>query len=138
MTHDADADLVQQIQQLNDELQQVRQRLMQAEDDAQAGLRARERFLTGMNRQFRTPMNAIMGFTQLMRHSTPTPLQARHLDIIAEAAAQMMSLFEGLMDMASHEPASHTAPQRSRTPCKPNGQAHRSDMRATAQPQDKR
>lgn len=75
-------------------------RLQQAHDAARAGLRARDGFLSTINHELRTPMNAIMGIGQLLRRQTSEPRQVRQLDILLDASGRLLSLIENLVDLA--------------------------------------
>lgn len=77
--------------------------LMQAKEAAEAGSRAKSDFLANISHEVRTPMNAIVGFTYLLRHADPTPEQVPRLDIIADAAAHLMAIFNNVLDLAKIE-----------------------------------
>ncbi|HEX5372921.1 MAG TPA: ATP-binding protein [Aquabacterium sp.] len=77
--------------------------LMQAKEAAEAGSRAKSDFLANISHEVRTPMNAIVGFTYLLRHADPTPEQVPRLDIIADASAHLMAIFNNVLDLAKIE-----------------------------------
>lgn len=56
--------------------------------------------LSGLSHDLRTPMNAIVGFTYLVRQSEPEPFQAERLRIVAEAADRLMTLLETMLTLA--------------------------------------
>jgi signal transduction histidine kinase len=56
-----------------------------------------------MSHEIRTPMNAIMGFTYLLRRAAPTEVQAKRLDIIAEAAGHLLAVLNDVLDLAKIE-----------------------------------
>jgi signal transduction histidine kinase len=99
------ADLSQQQQ--NDRLEEtVRSRtaeLLVAKEAAEAGSRAKSEFLANMSHEVRTPMNAIVGFTYLLRHGNPTEEQRKWLDIITDAADHLMTILNDILDLATIE-----------------------------------
>jgi len=64
-------------------------------------------FMARMSHELRTPMNAVLGFTQLLADDTadpPSERQRERLARIASAGAEMMSLVDGLLEIARLEP----------------------------------
>lgn len=61
---------------------------------------ARGEMLSGLSHDLRTPMNAIVGFTYLVRQSEPEPRQAERLRMVAEAADRLMTLLETMLTLA--------------------------------------
>lgn len=77
-------------------LQHEKQRLEQASRDQSA-------FMARMSHDLRTPMNAVLGFTQLLRDDTcdpPSPRQRERLAHIATAGQQLMGLIDDLLQIA--------------------------------------
>jgi signal transduction histidine kinase len=70
----------------------------------------RNELLTGLSHDLRTPMNAIIGFTYLLRQAEPAPIQAERLRIVADAADRLMTVLETMLTLAWME----TAPPRLR------------------------
>lgn len=84
-------------------LQHEKERLEQASRDQAA-------FMARMSHDLRTPMNAVLGFTQLLRDDAaepPTPRQRERLQHIGVAGHQLMGLLDDLMQIAQRavEPA---------------------------------
>jgi two-component system sensor histidine kinase/response regulator len=77
--------------------------LVKARDAAEAGNKAKGDFLANMSHEIRTPMNAILGFTYLLRHAEPTAIQAKRLDIIADAAGHLLAILDDVLDLAKIE-----------------------------------
>lgn len=87
-------------------LLQERQRLEQASREKSA-------FMARMSHELRTPMNAVLGFTQLLADDAadpPSERQRERLARIAGAGAEMMSLIDGLLELARMEPDQAPAP----------------------------
>lgn len=87
-------------------LLQQRQRLEQANREKSA-------FMARMSHELRTPMNAVLGFTQLLADDPADPPSERQRDRlarIASAGAEMMSLVDGLLEIARLEPDQASVP----------------------------
>jgi signal transduction histidine kinase/CheY-like chemotaxis protein len=69
--------------------------LRMANDEAQAGIQAKDRFIASMNHQIRTPLNAVLGEGQLAL-STPLPSEARGR--VEQMITSARALFELLDD----------------------------------------
>ena len=85
------------LQQKNEELQQAVQR---AED---AG-RVKSEFLFNMSHDIRTPMNAILGFTQLAQQHLDDPgTLTGYLDKIAQSGGNLLELIDNVLAMSRAE-----------------------------------
>lgn len=85
------------------ELERLAGDLRAARDQAEAGSRAKSRFLGTMSHELRTPMNAILGFSRLLRDQGLPAGQdelARH---IVEASERLLELLGGILDYARLE-----------------------------------
>ena len=72
----------------------------------QRAVQTKDRFLESMSHDFRTPLNAVIGYVGvlLMKHSgTLTPLQEGQLRIVESSANELLSLLSGLLDVAKIE-----------------------------------
>lgn len=66
--------------------------------------RAKSQFLANMSHEFRTPLNAILGFTQLMaRDEAITPKQQKSLSIIHKSGEHLLHLINDLLEMSKIE-----------------------------------
>jgi len=66
--------------------------------------RAKTRFLSNVSHDIRTPMNAIMGYTQLAQNPDLTPEQMRsYIDKIDAAGTYMLSLVNDVLEMGRIE-----------------------------------
>jgi PAS domain S-box-containing protein len=63
---------------------------------------AKSEFLSGMSHELRSPLNAILGFAQLMESSTPlpTPSQKASIDQILRAGWYLLELINEVLDLA--------------------------------------
>jgi len=63
---------------------------------------AKSNFLSGMSHELRSPLNAILGFTQLMDSGSPppTPSQKAGIDQILQAGWYLLELINEILDLA--------------------------------------
>ena len=85
------------------QLKLMQAQLTQAKHEAEAANQAKSAFLAHMSHEIRTPMNAILGMAHLVRRSGVSPQQARHLDKIDTAADHLLSVINGILDVAKIE-----------------------------------
>jgi PAS domain S-box-containing protein len=71
---------------------------------AENASRAKSDFLANMSHEIRTPMNAVLGFAQLLlRDPATTPTQRRHLETISRSGDHLLSLIDGILQLAKVE-----------------------------------
>ena len=88
------------------ELQRVGDHLVQMGIGLQAANRSKAAFLSAMSHEFRTPLNAITGFSELLQTARGEVLDAermRQVQAISDAGRQMLHLVEGVIDLARIE-----------------------------------
>lgn len=93
------------------ELQKVRDHLVRMGTGLQAANRAKAAFLSAMGHEFRTPLNAITGFSDLLKSARGEVLDSekmRQVDAISNAGQQMLHLVEGVIDLARIEQGQST------------------------------
>ena len=92
---------------IDDEImRQMTQRILleEALDAAESANRAKSRFLSNMSHDIRTPMNAIIGFTELaMRHTQDTAAVKSDLEKIRSSSTYLLSLVNDVLDMSRIE-----------------------------------
>ena len=94
--------------------------LRRAKDEAVRANRAKSDFLAGISHELRTPMNAILGFAQLLELENPTGAEAESVQQILRAGRHLLQLITELLDIARIEPASsrsRSSPSASRKSC---------------------
>jgi len=61
------------------------------------------KFLSNIGHEFRTPMNGILGFVELLEHTHPTDSQHEYISMIHSSARNLMTNIESLLDLAQME-----------------------------------
>lgn len=80
--------------------------LMLARDKAEQANRAKTDFLSRMSHEFRTPLNAILGFSQLLETDKDSPLsypQHENVDEILHAGNHLLELINEILDLSRVE-----------------------------------
>lgn len=78
--------------------------LSQAKLRAEEANQSKSRFLATMSHEFRTPLNAILGFAQLLQmDKSLNAAQHNKVDLIRDSGDHLLSLISDLLDMASIE-----------------------------------
>ena len=78
--------------------------LNQAKERAEAANLAKSRYVVGLSHEFRTPLNVIGGYTQLLEKDPAVPRQcATALAVIKRSADHLSELISGLLDVAKIE-----------------------------------
>ena len=63
----------------------------------------KQKFLTSMSHEFRTPMNGIIGFVDLLEHTQTDRIQQEYIKLISHSAQAMMHNVENLLELAQIE-----------------------------------
>jgi PAS domain S-box-containing protein len=87
---------------LDQALQETNLALQGAKLTAEKANLAKSDFLSSMSHELRSPMNAILGFAQLMESSTPppSPAQRQSIDQILQAGWYLLQLINEILDLA--------------------------------------
>ena len=88
-------------QQKRQELEQERLRI--AYQAAESANEAKTTFLLNMSHDIRTPMNAIMGYSQLMRGRLTDPELLHYQEMIQQSGELLLSIVNNVLDMARIE-----------------------------------
>ena len=84
--------------------QQIRNHMEDALHTAEAANRAKSQFLSNMSHDIRTPMNAIVGFSQLMLRHYKNPDKVRnYAEKIVVSSQHLLSLINDVLDMSKIE-----------------------------------
>ena len=87
---------------LDQALQETNSALQSAKSVAEKANLAKSDFLSSMSHELRSPLNAILGFTQLMESGSPlpTPSQQASIDQILQAGWYLLELINEILDLA--------------------------------------
>jgi signal transduction histidine kinase/ActR/RegA family two-component response regulator len=88
---------------LNRRLQRRSVQLEEARKKAEAANQAKSEFLAAMSHEVRTPMNAIIGMTELALHTDLTHEQKRYLETVRTSADSMISVLNDILDFSKIE-----------------------------------
>ncbi len=81
-----------------------RRQLQKAKDAAEAANLAKSRYVVGISHELRSPLNAILGYAQLLERDTSISAQRRdHIRIIRRSGEHLAGLIEGLLDISKIE-----------------------------------
>ncbi len=88
------------------ELSRSNRALQRRNRELQSASEAKSRFVANMSHELRNPLNAVIGFSELMQHGRLGPLaerQREHLGIIRASAQHLLTLINDALDVARIE-----------------------------------
>ena len=90
--------------QVNDELRQAQDAAAEALQSAERASKAKTDFLSNMSHDIRTPMNAIIGITTLMKNELHQPEKlAEHLGKLESSGRLLLGIINDILDMSRIE-----------------------------------
>ncbi len=108
--------LMQKFQVANNELQSrleeiaerklIESALKSAKEAAEVANKTKSRFLTNMSHEFLTPLNAVIGFSQILREKTHGELnekQIKHVDNVLESGQHLLKLVNRVLKLSEIE-----------------------------------
>jgi len=97
------AAIVSQNQRLHQELKIKEERereLLEAKSEAQAGIKAKDQFLSNMSHEIRTPMNGIVGLMNLLSETPLNAEQKKYISAIQYSSKNLLSLINQILDLS--------------------------------------
>ena len=78
--------------------------LQLAKEQAEAANQAKSRYLTGISHELRSPLNAVLGYAQLLEKDPGMPAHRKEaLSVIRRSSEHLADLIEGLLDISKIE-----------------------------------
>ena len=81
----------------------IEKQLANSMEEAQAASRAKSQFLANMSHEFRTPLNGILGLTELIAEEPLQATQAQHLQLLARSGERLLRLVNDVLDISQVE-----------------------------------
>nr|WP_275888430.1 ATP-binding protein [Desulfobulbus alkaliphilus] len=66
----------------------------------QSASRLKSQFIANINHEVRTPMNAIIGYTEMLANAELAPREKRFVDIIHKSSLRLVSIFNDIMELS--------------------------------------
>lgn len=77
--------------------------IRRARDIAEEANRVKSEFLANMSHELKTPLNSVIGFTELARSVSKDPEQGEYLAMALSSARSLLTLIESILDFARME-----------------------------------
>ncbi len=79
------------------------QQLKHARDQAEEGVRIKDRFLANMSHEIRTPLNGILGMAEILHQTPLEKKQQDYLDSLLKSARHLLGLIEDVFEFSAIE-----------------------------------
>jgi signal transduction histidine kinase/DNA-binding response OmpR family regulator/HPt (histidine-containing phosphotransfer) domain-containing protein len=95
--------MVAQLKTANDELNQAVQSLQRAKQAAEAASQAKSQFLANMSHDIRTPMNGVLGMTDMLLDTSLTEIQRRFAKTVRISGEALLAIINDILDFSKIE-----------------------------------
>jgi len=95
--------LEQEVMQRTEELIDSNKRLELAKEKAEIASQYKSNFIANMSHEFRTPMNAILGFCELLKNSPLDNKSKSYVEAIASSGKLLLALINDILDLSKIE-----------------------------------
>lgn len=89
--------------QINEKLLQANQELYELKEKAIESDSLKSSFLANLSHEIRNPMNAILGFSDLLHDAETTQIKEHYISIIQKSGDQLMSIINDIIDVSKIE-----------------------------------
>ncbi|GAB4157745.1 MAG: hypothetical protein Fur0037_25560 [Planctomycetota bacterium] len=100
---DRTAELQMEVRRRTVDLIGMNERLRAERDRAEAALKARSQFLANISHEMRTPLNAVIGMTDLLLGTRLAPEQREYCMTVQQSASALLQVIEEILDFAKIE-----------------------------------
>lgn len=101
--HQMNKELEKRVRERTSDLAKMNTELMVAKEIAEMANQAKSAFLSRMSHEFRTPMNAILGFGQLLALSEPDEASIDSVNHILKAGRHLLGLIDDVLEISKIE-----------------------------------
>lgn len=81
----------------------VEKELIKAKEEAEIASKGKSEFIANISHELRTPMNVILGMTDLVLQSKLSPKQADYIMMVKESAGSLLEIINDLLDLTKVE-----------------------------------
>jgi two-component system, NarL family, sensor histidine kinase EvgS len=85
------------------EQKELEHSLQASRDEAEAANKSKSEFLANMSHEIRAPMNAVVGFTELLSDTTLDVMQQNYLQSIKTGSKNLLSIINDILDLSKIE-----------------------------------
>ncbi len=94
----------EELHERNSEIYELYEKLLVAKEKAEESDRLKTAFLQNMSHEVRTPLNAVIGFSELLKYNGVDPdEQTTYIDTIMQSGAQLQSIIDNIIHLSTIE-----------------------------------